>query len=406
MKRSEDILSKLLLQNNDDWEIENVVCDDSVEEIRITLKYRHSTIKVDGNEFPILDFRHERSWRHLDMWQYKTVLEAKIPRYRDGVKVKSVPVPWALPNSRLSWLMKKNGRSTTIYQESNKDCTLLRLSFEQVHGVILRAVERGLEKRDKNRIYKHVCMDEKYIRRGHEYVSMLYGGDIGQVIEVESGRKSESVDNLCTKALTEEQRNAVGTVCTDMWEAFINGALKYFPNARHYHDLYHCVTYLNDAVDKVRKRAVKEFKELRHTKYMWLKDMSRYTSNDRMRFDKLENAEYQVSQAWKVKELFRDLLRLHYRGDVEAYGMLGDWMADALQYNIGEINDVVFMFKRHLKGIINAMVIGANNGKAERTNGSIQEIKTIGRGYGTAERYRIAILFFYGNLDMSIVNLH
>lgn len=303
-----------------------------------------------------------------------------------------------------------DGKKTVETLQSTKNQTktarLLRLSFEQVHGVMLRAVERGLEKRDKNRIYKHVCMDEKSIRRGHEYVSMLYDGETGQVIEVESGRKSESVDNLCTKALTEEQRNAVETVCTDMWEAFINGALKYFPNARHCHDLYHCVTYLNDAVDKVRKREVKEFKELRHTKYMWLKDMSRYTPNDRMRFDKLENAEYQVSQAWKVKELFRDLLRLHYRGDMEAYGMPGDWMADALQYNIGEINDVVFMFKRHLKGIISAMVTGANNGKAERTNGSIQEIKTIGRGYGTAERYRIAILFFYGGLDMSIVNLH
>ena len=93
---------------------------------------------------------------------------------------------------------------------------------------------------------------------------------------------------------------------------------------------------VNDAVDKVRKREVKEFKELRHTKYMWLKDKSRYTPNDRMRFDKLENAEYQVSQAWKVKELFRDLLRLHYHGDMEAYDMLGDWMADALRYNIGE----------------------------------------------------------------------
>lgn len=123
MKKAEEILSKLLLQNNDDWEIENVVCDDSVEEIRITLKYRHLAIKDDGNEFPILDFRHERSWRHLDMWQYKTVLEAKIPRYHDGDKVKNVPVPWALPNSRLSWLMKKNDRNVAIYQESNKDCT-------------------------------------------------------------------------------------------------------------------------------------------------------------------------------------------------------------------------------------------------------------------------------------------
>lgn len=113
----------------------------------------------------------------------------------------------------------------------------------------------------------------------------------------------------------------------------------------------------------------------------------------------------QNNDDWEI-ELFRDLLRLHYHGDMEVYGMLGDWMADALRYNIGGINKVVFMFKRHLKGIISAMVTGANNGKAERTNGSIQEIKTIGRGYVTAERYRIAILFFYGGLDMSIVNLH
>ena len=303
-----------------------------------------------------------------------------------------------------------DGKKTIETLQSTKNQTktarLLRLSFEQVHGVMLRAVERGLGKRGENRIYKHICMDEKSIRRGHEYVSMLYDGETGHVIEVEGGRKSESVDNLCTKALTEEQRNAVETVCTDMWDAFINGARKYFPNASHCHDLYHCVTYLNDAVDKVRKREVRNFAELRHTKYIWLKDKSKYTPNDQQRFNMLENAEYQVSQAWKVKELFRDLIRLHYHSDMEAYGMLDDWMADALQYNIDEINAVVFMFKRHLKGIVKAMVTGANNGKAERTNGAIQEIKTIGRGYGTAERYRIAILFFYGGLDMSIVNLH
>ena len=295
---------------------------------------------------------------------------------------------------------KKTIETLLSTKNQTKTARLLRLTFEQVHGVMLRAVERGLDKRDKTHISKHVCMDEKSIRRGHEYVRMLYDGDTGHVIEVEAGRRAKSVDNLCTKALTEEQHNSVETVCTDMWEPFIDGAVKYFPNASHCHDLYHCVTYLNDAVDKVRKREVKKFKELRSTKYLWLKDKSKYTPNDRRRFDMLENAEYQVSQAWKVKELFRDLLRLNYHGDMEAYGMLGDWMADALQYNIEEINGVVFMFKRHLKGIIRAMVTGANNGKAERTNGSIQEIKTIGRGYGTAERYRIAILFFYGGLDI------
>lgn len=94
----------------------------------------------------------------------------------------------------------------------------------------------------------------------------------------------------------------------------------------------------------------------------------------------LENAGYQVSQTWKVKEFFRELIRLRYHGDLEVFGMLGDWMADALQCNIEETNRAVFMFKRQLKGIGRAMVTGVNNGKAERTNGSIQEIKTIDTG--------------------------
>jgi len=61
---------------------------------------------------------------------------------------------------------------------------------------------------------------------------------------------------------------------------------------------------------------------------------------------------------------------------------------------------VVEMFDRHQKGIINAIQTGANNARAERINGSIQEIKTIGRGYRKTENFRIAILFFHGNLNM------
>ncbi|WP_430196201.1 hypothetical protein [Prevotella jejuni] len=57
------------------------------------------------------------------MWQYKTILEARARRYRDGDGIKSVPVPWVMPNSRLSWLMEKNGRNITVHQESDKDCT-------------------------------------------------------------------------------------------------------------------------------------------------------------------------------------------------------------------------------------------------------------------------------------------
>lgn len=107
MISTENILKNLLLQSNDDWGITNITCDDESEEIHVTLKYLRDSVLVDGAEYPIQDFRHERSWRHLDLWQYKTILYASIPRYRVCGKVKSIEVPWALPASRLSWLMEK-----------------------------------------------------------------------------------------------------------------------------------------------------------------------------------------------------------------------------------------------------------------------------------------------------------
>ena len=76
------------------------------------------------------------------------------------------------------------------------------------------------------------------------------------------------------------------------------------------------------------------------------------------------------------------------------------WKRDAKHANIKEINEVVEMFERHETGIINAMKTGANNARAERLNGAIQELKTSGRGYRNTANFRTAILFFNGDLDL------
>ncbi|HOT65115.1 MAG TPA: transposase [Dysgonamonadaceae bacterium] len=73
---------------------------------------------------------------------------------------------------------------------------------------------------------------------------------------------------------------------------------------------------------------------------------------------------------------------------------------DAQKANIKEMNEVVEMFDRHQNGIVNAIETGATNERAERLNGSIQEIKTIAGGYRYDDTFRIAILFFHGDLEM------
>jgi transposase len=173
-----------------------------------------------------------------------------------------------------------------------------------------------------------------------------------------------------------------------MW---VKGLNTCFPNVLHCHDPFHCVGYLNRAVDKCRKREVKQHNDLRKTKYLWLKDQMNLTHIQYDKFQSIRNCNYEVSRAWRVKENFRDILfRQSQAGAVTVFHI---WKHDAKNENIKEINDVVDMFDRHQSGIINAIKTGTNNARAERLNGAIQELKIIGRRYANTDNFRLAILF-------------
>lgn len=103
-----DILKKLLLPMSDDWDIVDVKYDEPDSEIHVYLKYNKDTVTLDGQQYKIWDLRPERIWRHLDMWQCKTVIHAQIPRYRkDNAQPLSIDVPWAEATMRVTDLLKK-----------------------------------------------------------------------------------------------------------------------------------------------------------------------------------------------------------------------------------------------------------------------------------------------------------
>jgi len=77
-----------------------------------------------------------------------------------------------------------------------------------------------------------------------------------------------------------------------------------------------------------------------------------------------------------------------------------DWSSFCKWEDIPEISKVAKMFGKHIVGVCNALVEKLSNAMAERLNGKIQEIKTIGKGYRTFENFRSVILFFNGGLNL------
>ena len=92
---------------------------------------------------------------------------------------------------------KKTIDTLLATKNQTKTAALLRLTFAQIHGVMLRAVTRGMSKRSRYETYEHLCMDEKSVGRGQNYVSILYDGDTGKVIDAIEGRGAENAEKLC-----------------------------------------------------------------------------------------------------------------------------------------------------------------------------------------------------------------
>ena len=58
------------------------------------------------------------------------------------------------------------------------------------------------------------------------------------------------------------------------------------------------------------------------------------------------------------------------------------------------------MIKKHLWGILNAIHLKANNSIVEAKNARIQRIKKTACGYRNKERFKTAILFHLGGLNL------
>jgi transposase len=61
---------------------------------------------------------------------------------------------------------------------------------------------------------------------------------------------------------------------------------------------------------------------------------------------------------------------------------------------------VARMIKKHLDGIVTAVVTGATNARAEGFNTMIQKLKRDARGFRNRDRFRAAIYFHLGGLDL------
>lgn len=356
-----------------------------------------------GKTRPVHDHRH-RKWRHLDTCQFATLIEADVPRImcpEHGCL--TLPVPWAAPSSRYTLLFEAFVISWLKISTVDSVRRQLKLSWNAVDNIMQRAVKRGLARRKKPQSARHMCVDEVAFKKGHQYVTVISDTQ-GQALALVDDRRVDSLAGYL-KSLSDPQLNAIKTLSMDMYPAYISAARIHLPNAvdKIAFDHFHVAKMLCSIVDKTRQGEMKGIplparKEAHRSRYLWLYGCINRHGEREKRLEAAQQILPETSQCWAMKELARELW--HRRYDEHSRPLWLEWMARANAVGVPLLTSAVRTLRKRLYGILNAMKHRVSNGNAESLNSKIRLLRIKARGYRNRERFKVAVLFHYGKLDM------
>jgi transposase len=273
-----------------------------------------------------------------------------------------------------------------------------------------RAVDRGLSRREPE-TPTAIGVDETSFQKRHAYVTVVVDLQENKVLHVADDRKATS---LCAfyETLALEQREKIEVVAMDMHEPYIKATMEAIPEAERKiaFDRFHVAKHLGDAVDKVRREehaaltAEGDF-TLKGTKHVWLTAEENLDSTVMLgMFDALKDAKLKTGRAYAIKETARGLWNFVSRGWAEKAWKR--WIGWAMRSRLEPMKSAARTVRDHLWGIINAIVLRATNAANESINATIQKIKNMACGFRSRERFRNAIYFHLGGLDLYPASAH
>jgi transposase len=391
------------------WEVQEIIRDGATREVRVIVSYAEgedALCPTCGKPAAIHD-RKARKWRHLDSCNHKTIIESEIPRVKcEAHGVLQVKVPWAEKNSRFTIELERHVCRWLLMAPVSEVASMFGLGWDAVAGIQERAVRRGLAKR-KKASPRNIGVDETSFQKRHEYVTVILDKDANTVLDVLQDRKAET---LGTWFGSQEMADLKGleSLSMDMWDPYIKAARESFENWESMvaFDRYHVAQHLNKAVDKVRAREHRELveeygaSELSGTKFEWLRTSSKMDNRTggRPAFMQLSRLNLKTARAWRIKETAALLWDYAYPSVAEKrWKELLSWISRSKLEPMIKAGRTI---RRYFWGILNAIRLKASNAMLEAVNSGIQRIKRMACGFRNRERFRMAILFHFGGLDL------
>ena len=204
-----------------------------ISNVDFNLKDRDLTINIDfqrGTRFAVPEFdgKHpvhdtvKKSYRYLNFFQYKCILEVRVPRVRlpDG-GIRQVEPDFAGKLSGFSQLFEAFVLLMAREMTFSGVARTVDLSVHRVMSICEHYVDLAVAERDLSDV-QDLAVDETSKQRGHEYVTLVADAKEHAVLFVTAGKDAKTIKNFVDDFKTHggDPEN-IKSISMDMSKAFI-----------------------------------------------------------------------------------------------------------------------------------------------------------------------------------------
>ena len=385
--------------------IDEIAFDGATGELHIHLNFKRggkfTCPECGAAGLPVHD-TVDKTWRHLNFWQFKTYLHMRTPRVKCPQCGERLWMPpWGREQSGFTMLFEAFVMTLAREMPVSRIGELVGEHDTRLWRIVRFHVERAQAERSFAEVTQVGC-DETSSRKGHNYVTVFADMDSGEALFATEGKDSDTI-----KAFSEElpkhsaAAEQIKEVTMDMSPAFISGAAEHLPEASITFDKFHVIQALNKAQDEVRRMEQKLNPLLTSTRYIWLKNPENLTEKQKEQLETLRYENLRTAKVYQMKLTFQDIYR-DIKEPEAAEEAIKKWLSWAVRSRLEPIQKFAKTVKKHFAGIMRYFTSGLTSGAMEGINSRIQEVKRRGRGFRNIRNFIAMIYLEAGGLKLRL----
>lgn len=224
-----------------------------------------------------------------------------------------------------------------------------------------------------------LLVDEKAVRRRHNYVTVVMNGDTRELIFLKEGKKKETLMEFINR-LSAKQKSQVQAVGMDRGGAYLAAVQEGLPHAAIVFDKFHIIQNMNHAMDEIRREeyrnAIKSKSPtaslIQGQRFNLYRLEENRTEAQSLRLQELLDANQNLSMAHLLCEQLRLLWDYQHRGYAERY--LTEWVSWVEESGLHPMIRFAKGIWRARENILSYIRYEITTGPLEAFNGTIERI--------------------------------